>query len=253
MAYSRSGKLKEAYEALRTATTLDPMNENHYMDLIILCLEASDHALALQIADAGLQRMPTSHRLHLQRGAVLAMKGEFGEAEKEFTEANRLSPDAGLSNVAMGLVLIQMEKVSEAIEVLRRQRSKTPNDPYVFWFLGEALNRSGIKPGSDVEKEAIAALETSIRLNSALSQPRALLGKILLRRGELERACEQLEKAVELDPEDLTATYQLAQALQRKGDSGRAKELFLKVEKARIAERDLTERNLLRILKEGKR
>lgn len=178
------------------------------------------------------------------------MKGELGEAEKEFAEATRLSPESGLSPVAMGLVLIQMEKVSEAIDVLRRQQSKTPNDPYVLWFLGEALNRAGIKPDSEAEREAMSALGVSIRLNPSLSQPRALLGKLLLRRGEVDRACEQLEKAVELDPDDLTATYQLAQALQKKGQTARARELFSKVEKAKIADRDLTRQNLLRILRE---
>jgi tetratricopeptide (TPR) repeat protein len=216
----------------------------------------------------------------LQRGVVLAMKERFAEAADEFRASAQLSPEAGLPHVALGLALMQMEKVAEAIEVLRRQSAKivdresriedrrskiekdsnldplssilyarSSHDAYVFLFLGEALNRFGIAPGSEGEKEAIAALEKSIQLDPRLPQARALLGKLLLRRGEIDRAARELEKAVELDPEDLAATYQLAQALQRKGQTARAKQLFEKVEKAKTEEPPSAQRTLLRIIK----
>jgi Flp pilus assembly protein TadD len=78
-----------------------------------------------------------------------------------------------------------------------------------------------------------------------------LLGKILLRRGEVARAAEHLEKAFELDPEDMTAAYQLAQALQRMGQTERAKQLFTKVRQAKSGELKDAQRNLMRIIKAG--
>jgi len=77
------------------------------------------------------------------------------------------------------------------------------------------------------------------------------LGKILLRRGEVARAAEHLEKAFELDPEDMTAAYQLAQALQRMGQTERAKQLFTKVSQAKSGELQDAQRNLMRIIKAG--
>jgi tetratricopeptide (TPR) repeat protein len=112
-------------------------------------------------------------------------------------------------------------------------------------------NRSGAPSGSEAEREAISALEKSIRLDPRLPQSRALLGKMLLRRGEAARAAEQLEKALELDPEDLTATYQLAQALQRMGQTARAKQLFTKFSQAKSEKLQPAQRDLMRIIKAG--
>jgi predicted Zn-dependent protease len=179
------------------------------------------------------------------------MKGRLEEAVKEFQTVAEHMPEESLPQVALGLALIQMDKHSEAIALLRRRIGIDPKDPRIFWLLGEALNRSGIQSGSEEEKEAISALEKSVQLDPRLPQSRALLGKILLRRGEVARAVEQLEKALELDPEDMTAAYQLAQALQRMGQTARAKQLFTKVSQAKSGELQDAQRKLMRIIRGG--
>src|SRR5262245_21624192 len=250
-AYEQSGQTKQAYDALRAATELDPQDETNYLDLIALCLRRENYDLSLEIADIGARRVSGSHRLRLHRGVALVMKGRLEEAAKEFQTAGELAPEESLPQVALGLALIQMDKQSEAITLLRKQSERSPRDPRVFWLLGEALSRSGVQRGSEAEKEAISALEKSIQLDPRLPQSRALLGKMLLRRGEAARAAEQLEKALELDPEDMTSTYQLAQALQRMGQTARAQELFAKVSKAKSDKLQPTQRNLMRIIRAG--
>jgi tetratricopeptide (TPR) repeat protein len=250
-AYEQNGQTKQAYDALRAATEIDPQDETNYLDLIALCLKHDNYDLSLEIADIGARRVPSGRRLRLNRGVALVMKGRLEEAVKEFQTAGELSPEDALPQVALGLALIQLGKHSEAIALLRRRTELNPKDPRVFWLLAEALNRSGVQPGSEEDKEAVSALEKSIQLDPGLPQSRALLGKILLRRGEVARAAEQLEKAFELDPEDMTAAYQLAQALQRMGQTARAKELFSKVSQAKSGELQDAQRNLMRIIKAG--
>ena len=252
-AYDRAGKTIEAYNSLRRATELEPNDETNYLDLIALCLERQNYDLGLKIADLGVELIPASGRLHLQRGVVLVMKGQFEEATTEFEISARTQPEPGLAYVAMGLALIQMDKPEAAVEMLRRQIEKSPNNPRLWWLLGEGLTRGGAASMSDAEREAIEALRKSIRLDPAISQPRALLGKILLRRGDVGRAAEQLEKALEIDPDDLTAAYQLAQALRKKGDTARANLLFARVDRAKSEGRDDTQRNLMQVIKAGSR
>jgi tetratricopeptide (TPR) repeat protein len=250
-AYERGGQTKQAYDALRTAAELEPKDETNYLDLIALCLKHENFDLSLEIADIGIRLIPESHRLRLHRGVVLVMKGRVEEAVREFQTAGQLSPEEGLPQVALALALIQMDKNPEAIALLRRQTGRTPKDPRVFWLLGEALNRSGASSGSEAEREAVSALEKSIQLDPRLPQSRALLGKMLLRRGEVARAAEHLERALELDPEDLAATYQLAQALQRMGQTARAKQLFTKFSQSKSEKLQPTQRDLMRIIKAG--
>jgi len=176
------------------------------------------------------------------------MKGQMDDAEREFQAAQEISPKS-IGNVAMGMVLLEAGRVAEAIALMRQQTARNPNDPWVLWLLAEALYRSGTVPGDKLESEAVEALERSIKLDSRLAQPRALLGKILLHRGEVDRAVEQLSSAVELDPKEVTTVYLLAQAYQKKGDHARAKELFARVNNAKQSELERTQRNLMRIIK----
>ena len=247
-AYEQSGRTIQAYDALRTASEIDPRDETNYLDLIALCLRHENYDLSLEIADIGVRRIPGSHRLHLQRGVALVMKGQLEEAIREFQTAGQLSPADGLPQVALGLALLQVDRQAEAVTVLRRQSDRSPEDPRVFWLLGEALSRSGNRSDGKEEKEAVGALERSIRLDPRWSQSRALLGKLLLR-GEVDRAVQELELAIKLDPDDLSATYQLAQALQRKGQTERARQLFAKVNQAKSEKLQPAQRNLIRIIK----
>ncbi|MGH9721725.1 MAG: tetratricopeptide repeat protein [Bryobacteraceae bacterium] len=250
--YEKAGKTKEAYDALRAATEIDPKDETNYLDLIALCLEHQNHELALEIAGVSLRNSPGSHRLHLQRGIVMAVKGEFEEAEKEFRSSTRLSPQAGLAYAALGLVLLQTARHEEAVTLLRERTTKNPGDALALWYLAEAINRAGAEPGGEPEAEAFRAVQRSVEVNPKIPQSRTLLGKMLLKRGELDTAARHLDVALQLDPEDLSATYQLAQVLRKKGDTERAKELFAKVSKAKAEDRDqFMKRGLLRIVREG--
>lgn len=248
-ALEKTGRTKEAYEALRAATRIDPADEANYIDLIALCIAHKNYDLALEIANVGASRLPASDRLELQRGIVFAIKGQFDEARASFERTRRLAPAKSTPAVALALILMQTNRTSEAIEVLRRN---TRGDYLTLWFLGEALNRSGATPGSPEYGEALDALERSVKLNGEVAQSRVLLAKLLARTGSLEDAEAHLEQALRLDPDNVTATYQLAQICSRRGEAARARELFARVSKAKSDDREqFTTRGIQQILREG--
>ena len=148
---------------------------------------------------------------------------------------------------------MQMDRTADAVDVLRR-RAQTGGDYIVLWFLGEALSRAGAAPGSREENEAIDALSRSVKLKPDLAQPRIVLAKLLARRGDLDLAAKQLDRALALDPDSVSAIYQLAQLYRKKGDAARAKQLFDKVSKAKLEDREqFTRGGLLQIIREGVR
>jgi len=253
-AYEQTGRTKDAYEALRLATQADPRDETNYIDLMALCLTHQNYELSVEISEIALRVLPRSYRVHLELGVVRAMQGTFEDAEQEFATASRLGGEANLPYVALALVRMQMNKLPEAVEVLRQRRKANPGDYLPHWFLGEALNREGVLPGSPEEAEAVSALEESIRLKPDRGAPRTLLGKFLSKRGDLVRAAQNFEAALKLDPEDNTATYQLALVYRKQGDTRRAEELFEKVRKSKAEDNEqVTQRNLVQILREGAR
>ena len=251
-AYERSGDTKSAYDALRTATEIAPEQESNYVDLIALCLDHENFDLGIEIAEISVGRVPGSHRLHLQRGVALAMKGRFDDAEDAFDRATALAPEESLPSTALGLILMQQDRLPEAVKVLRKRSERAPDDYLVHWFLGEALHRSGVETGTGGEAEAVQAARRSVALNPQLYQSRLLLGRMLARRGALDEAIEHLEKARAIDPTAVSATYQLALVHRSRGDAEQAKELFAIVGQQKAEDREqFTKGGLLRIVREG--
>ena len=102
-------------------------------------------------------------------------------------------------------------------------------------------------------EDIVAELQQAVRLNPGASQPRALLGKMLAKRGEAAAAAVQLEAALKLDPEEISAAYQLAMIYRDQGKTKEAEELAAKVGNARAAPEpnQFTHRNLVKIIRDG--
>jgi len=253
-AYSQSGRTQEAYDALRTATKIDPRDETNYLDLMLLCLQLENWDLSLEISGIALEAIPQSYKVRLQRGAVFALKGQLEEAENEFLAAVNVAPKVNLPYVALALVRIERSKFTEAIQTLRERRALSSKDYLVNWMLAEAITREGAEPGSGAEKEAVQALEDAVRLNPGAAQPRALLARLLVKRGDLGRAAHEFEAALKIQPDDASAAYQLALVYQKTGATKRDEELFAKVGKARAEGRSqMVPGNLIRIIREESR
>lgn len=237
-AYEKSGKPVEAYNALRTATLTDPGNEENYLDLVALCVDHVNYDLALQIASVGLKHVPKSYHLLLERGAVHAMKGQYADAVRDIHAAAALEPGKDLPYFAESMALMELDRMKESIQLLRQRVAVHPNDYLILYALGEALNRAGPAPGSPEAKEAINALERSVRLNQNFARSRAVLGTLLLADGKVDGAISQLQSAMRLDPDDLTPAYGLARAYQKQGDKQRAAKYLAEFEKFKSAERN---------------
>lgn len=252
-AYEHNNQTIEAYNALRTATQIDPQDENNYLDLMALGVDHTNYLLALDIADIGLHNIPNSFRLTMQRGAVRAFQGQLTPAFEDFERAAQLDPQSNMPYFAMCMALMQTDQVAKALGILRGRLATHPDDYLLLYALGESADRSA-GSGLVSEEEALRALERSVQMNPSLSTSRLALGKIYLRRNKLDRAIQELEKALELDPADLTPCYQLAQAYRRKGEKERADELFAKFVKFRDEDREKhINRNLLKLLREGEK
>jgi tetratricopeptide (TPR) repeat protein len=126
----------------------------------------------------------------------------------------------------------------------------------LFYALGMALVRSGAAPDDAAGTEATEAFRTAVRLRPDFPQPQAELGKILLKRGDVQGAIVHLEKAMALEPEEAAPAYVLAQAYRRNGQMDRARDLLARVSTLNARERgddpdDEMKRMVVRLVREG--
>jgi tetratricopeptide (TPR) repeat protein len=257
-AYARVDRIKDAYDALREATRLEPAVAEHYIDMAMLCLEHENYDLGLEIVDVGLKHRPDSSMLYLQRGVVLAMKGAVEQAEQEFSRASQAAPNDPAPYVALAMVWMQRGQTPRAVELLRTRARASSAQSVIHYALGIALLRSGAAPDDEIGTEALEAFRAAVRLQPAFAQAQSELGKLLLRRGDVTGAIAHLERATALEPENTSPAYVLSQAYRRSGQTARAQELLARVSRLNAQERgddpdpDLR-RAVFRIVREGAR
>jgi tetratricopeptide (TPR) repeat protein len=235
-AHLRAGRVEESYEALRTATHIAPGVEENYVDLATICLDHENFDLGLEIVDIGLQNRPDSALLHLQRGAMMAIRADHARAEMEFDAARRLAPDLAAPYAGLAMIWMQTGRTGQAVDVLRAE-SLRRRDHVVPYMFAVALLRSGIDPAGPESREAVDALRTSIAANGRFAPSRSELGRLLLKRDDVDGAVRELEQATALDPENTVAIYNLAQAYRKKGDRARAADLLSRLSKLNAQER----------------
>ncbi len=245
-AYWKNGQTKEAYNAFRLATHLDPKDEESYIDLCEISLDSDNYDLGLEISNIGLSHLPNSERLYLERGVMHAMKGQYSQAGQDFSTAAKLAPKAVLPEVALGLASMQAGSLDEAVEILRSCANRHPESYLAQYWFAKTLMQSGARPGTKEGEEALAALEASVRLDPNYWHARADLGKVLLDRGDLGPAIAELEKAASLNPAATGPLYLLAQAYRRKGDNARAEQLAARVGKMQAQEREAMSNSFLK-------
>jgi tetratricopeptide (TPR) repeat protein len=253
-AYEHNRRTVDAYNALRIATQLEPQNEDNYLDLVALGIDHRNYDLSFDIIEIGLKNIPGSYRLRLAHGTVLALQGQMSRALADFEEAVRIDPDKDLPFYGMVMALMQTDQAERARKVLKERLGRSPDNYLLLYALGEMQDRVGAPPGTDLEIEAVSALKRSIELQPNLAPSRVALGRMLLRRGEVDEAIVHLERAIQLNPDNLSPAYQLATAYRRKGNKEKAAEYQAMFEKYKEEDRDrYMNVQILRLLREGEK
>ena len=165
-AHEQAGRVKEAYDALRTATQIAPSAEENYVDLASICLDHQNFDLGLEIIDIGLRHRPDSSLLHLQRGVLMAMRAELGPAEAEFEPPAAWRRSAA-AYAGLAMIWMQTGHTEQAVDVLRKE-AQARHDHVVPYMFAVALMRSGVDPAGPGAAEAIAALQCLDPLEPAI-------------------------------------------------------------------------------------
>ena len=213
-----AGELDAAIMALRRAIQAEPKSADGYIELSEFCVRYRNPELALEILDLGLNRIPKSYRLLVQKGITLGQGQRYEAARKAFSEAVGLQTDHSVALTALAVTLMLSEEMAEALEALRAGVERFPDDFYVHYIYGFALDRSRGESGTQ-RWEAFAEkhFRRSIQLNDKFPSAYFRLGKLLAER-DIEEAIRNLELALRLDPTLTAAKYQLGQLYI---DSGR--------------------------------
>ena len=247
-AYAANEQVDQAIATLRRATVVYPREEQFYVALAGLCLEHNSFDLAREIIEVGLRNVSSPKRLYAVRGILHAQLGALDEAQADFERVSELEPQQSGAIAGLSLTLQKTGQTEQSIAILREQSRLHPEDYAINVLFAQALLRGALDDST--ASEARAALERAVAVAPRRAVVRTELGRLHARTGQLEKAIEQLQMAVDLDPSDKTPTYHLLVALRRAGRHEEARKVASRVREL-LDEEKASElaRNRLRLVK----
>ncbi len=188
----------------------------------------------------------------LRKAGTTGLAGELRQAEEAFRKVEELKrPDGPLN---LGRLYLREGRLDEAVQALQRAAEHDPPAPpwSIAWFSALVDKQNGFLEQAIVGFENLLAMDTDEtrkrdfdfskdwRVWNELGQTlyeRAKQERGETRRAErsafLERSRKAFERVLELDPEDLTAHYNLSLIHQELGDGPKAEFHHLQHEKYR--------------------
>jgi tetratricopeptide (TPR) repeat protein len=212
------GKPQMAVESLQDAIKQAPPADQAQSLQVALAnaYEADDEREnALATLKELVAAQPASADAHLGFGLLLVRKGQPTDQEAaiaEFKETLRLDEGRDVARLALGQLLISMQKYSDATPVLVDYTRRQSKDAQGFNALGlafQGLSKSDAAMTSFQHAVVLDPKDAAIRLN---------LAKLLADRGQAHAAIVQLQAAERIHPSDPEIHDALGTLLEKTGN-----------------------------------
>lgn len=243
-------------EALADARNALELNPSHAEAPVILA-ELASSAEAISATRKWLETLPPTAAIHSGLGSLFFKSRNLATAEEHFDRAIAIAPDSPLGHAGKFQVLITQQKEEEAMVSFGKAAERAPYRSGIRVHHAQTLQRT---EGDEAAKAAIdTVLENAPDYLPALSfaselaakmgdkgkakefADRALKldpidltamrvnGTLLVLDQRIDEAIAQLERALELYPQDIKTNYQSALAHLAKRDLGKAKSRLSRV------------------------
>jgi tetratricopeptide (TPR) repeat protein len=211
-----AGREDDAHAALTQTLRLNPAharaNESQawqYWRLGRTTAAAITNAVARELSP----KNPHNHGLH---AAILAGRGELGQALAAWGDAQELAPGHLPFVVERARILARLGRLDEAVHLLSAETKARPTETPVRVELADLLLQHG-RPDA---ARAVAA--EVLALDAAHPGALAITGGALAAMGKFEEGAVELHKALQLRPMFTWALVEIGKCLGRTGHHGKA-------------------------------
>jgi tetratricopeptide (TPR) repeat protein len=234
----KNGDFGLAMQSLRQAAKLDPAKEENYLDFSTICADYGNYPLALEAANVGLEHIPNSYRLLVQKGVILENLGRLEEAENSLRNASQLQKDNSVALLSLAIVQTHGGQLEEAQATLTAAIKKFPDIYYMHYHLGKILVQlqEGRSADPGLEAKAKHAFQQAIRFNPSYADSYYQLSKLYLRESP-KLAEHNLVTCLRLDPNHAPAEYTLARLYLSTGRRAAGQALIDRFESQQQAEK----------------
>ena len=216
--YSETGNFDKVIALLQAALRLRPYEEIYYFELGQQLLRTQKFEAALATVEKGVKIFDKSAQLELARGVALYGLRRFPDAIDSFLRTIQLAPEVDQPYIFLGRMLDVAEDRTAAVTHALAAYEQTQPDRYISSFLyAKALAAGG---GNADQIESL--LRKSIAFRNDFWESHFELGLALERRRVFDEAAKELERSIELDPNQPVPHYRLARVYDRLGKTSEA-------------------------------
>jgi tetratricopeptide (TPR) repeat protein len=202
----REGKVSEAIAVLHRAIRIAPEDPAAFNDLGLLLLYSHHIEQATGCFEQASALDPNFAVAHYNLAVALERQRRRGEAIAAYRRAIALDQNLAAAHSKLGDLLHAMGARAEALDCFTRAAAASPDTT-----LGR-LNRAKLLLVEDKLAEAEQCLRDTIAHDPQSSEAHRLLGNILREAGRFDEATTHLDRAIDLDPELISAYHDLIQS-----------------------------------------
>jgi TolB-like protein/Flp pilus assembly protein TadD len=155
-----------------------------------------------------LELDPASAEAHTSRGIALTLRGDHGEARREFDVALSLNPMLYEAHYFYARACLTEGKFEEAVSHYRDAWRVRPEDYQAVHLSGAPLATLGRhEEALEAARQALKLADAHLELNPDDARAWYLSASALMRLGQHEQAVERARRASAIDPEDPGVLY----------------------------------------------
>ena len=220
LSYYWSKQFRLAVETLGPLARTDPSDVELHEALAQSCLGVQDQACTRAEYQVIMRHSPDSVQAHVLSGEGLDQAGKTHEAVLEFEKAETLAPRDERIHFALGYLNWKLKNLDTARKELTRAIAENPDDFQALAYLGDVAWKS------NDAAVALPLLYRAVKTGQHVRIAYLDLGSIYMRQEKFQEARAVLTKAVQLDPSQGDAHYQLGRVYQILGDTAAAEHEF---------------------------
>jgi tetratricopeptide (TPR) repeat protein len=235
-----TGNFEKALSHLIEARRLAPQSPAVLYDFGVTTLQMDLVLDALPVFEQLHRDYPREPAYLYGLAATHWRKGETAETTRLLKEYVTLQPREPSGWYLLGAALLRQEQTSEANAALQKSLllKADPDAEYLFAVSFDKLGN---------RHAAIKIFQEIVRTHPAHAATHAALGTVYRESGRYAEARVELERAVELDANDLRANYQLGLVYAKLGEKDAAKKMFDRADELRKRQHD-QERVILKLI-----
>lgn len=197
---------------------LPPLPPPGHMEKCIELIRHGRLADARALLEPVVEAHPGWARAQFYLGLTYHEEHRYEIARELFERALTLDPDYHTTRVYLGWCLYYLGELDESEKLFESYPAEMPGYPDAIFGLGLIdFDRDDVESAAGRFKEVIR-LAREAHSTSTEAKARARLADVLIRLDEWAKAKTELERSIELNPENYETYFKLSRVLERLGD-----------------------------------